>query len=84
MLLEKQTLSMEELEDQAAFELPNRDMMLVTVVINNVLNNLSVDVDVRNNKVAIQVCAIVNLLNTILVPPTGTPPTLTCTIGQTA
>jgi hypothetical protein len=79
MLLEKQTLSMEELEDQAALELPNRDMMLVTVVINNVLNNLSVDVDVRNNNVAIQVCAVVNLLNTILDGDR-----LTCTIGQTA
>lgn len=78
MLLEKQTLSLEELEDQAAFELPNRDMMLVTVVINNVLNNLTVDVDVRNNKVAIQVCAIVNLLNTIL----DGPGPLTCTIEQ--
>jgi hypothetical protein len=66
MLLEKQALSTEELEDQAAFELPNRDMMLVTVVITNVLNNLSIDVDVRNNKIAVQVCAIVNLLTTII------------------
>jgi hypothetical protein len=78
MLLEKQTLSMEELEDQAALELPNRDMMLVTVIITNLLNNLSIDVDVRNNKVAVQVCAVVNLLSTIL--PTGN--TLTCEIGQ--
>jgi len=78
MLLEKQTLSMEELEDQAALELPNRDMMLVTVVITNLLNNLSIDVDVRNNKVAVQVCAVVNVLNTIL--PTGN--TLVCEIEQ--
>jgi hypothetical protein len=66
MLLEKQTLSMEELEDQAALELPNRDMMLVTVVITNLLNNLSIDVDVRNNKIAVQVCAVVALLTTII------------------
>ena len=66
MLLEKHALSMEELEDQAAFELPNRDMMLVTVVITNLLNNLSIDVDVRNNKVAVQVCAVVALLTTII------------------
>ena len=66
MLLEKHALTMEELEDQAAFELPNRDMMLVTVVITNLLNNLSIDVDVRNNKVAVQVCAVVAVLATIL------------------
>jgi hypothetical protein len=77
MLLEKRAITSEELEAQAALELPNRDMMLVTVVINNVLNNLSIDVDVRNNNVAIQVCAIVNLLNTILDGDR-----LTCTIMQ--
>ena len=82
MLLEKRAITTDELEAQAALELPNRDMMLVTVIITNVLNNLSIDVDVRNNKIAVQVCAIVNLLNTILVPPTGTPPTFTCTITQ--
>jgi hypothetical protein len=77
MLLEKEPLSLEELEAQAALELPSRDMMLVTIVINNVLNNLSIDVDVRNNRVAVQVCAIVNLINTILDGDT-----LTCTIQQ--
>jgi hypothetical protein len=77
MLLEKQPITSEELEAQAAFELPNRDMMLVTVIINNVLNNLSIDVDVRNVKVAVQVCAVVNLLNTILDGDR-----LTCTIAQ--
>jgi hypothetical protein len=69
-------LSLEELEDQVAFELPNRDMMLVTVVITNLLNNLSVDVDVRNNNVAAQVCAVVAALNTAV----GT--SLTCDIQQ--
>ena len=77
MLLEKRPVTSEELEAQAAFELPNRDMMLVTVIINNVLNNLSIDVDVRNVKVAVQVCAVVNLLNTILDGDR-----LTCTIAQ--
>lgn len=77
MLLEKQRLSSEELDAQAALELPSRDMMLVTVVINNVLNNLSIDVDVRNVNVAVQVCAVVNALNTILVDDA-----LTCTITQ--
>ena len=50
---------------------------LITVVITNVLNDLSVDVDVHNNKVAVQICAVVNLINTILDGQT-----LTCEIGQ--
>ena len=40
---------------------------LITVVITNLLNNLSVDIDVRNNKVAVQICAAVDALNTTLV-----------------
>jgi hypothetical protein len=45
--------------------------------VTNVLNNLSVDVDVRNVNVAVQVCAVVNALNTILDGDR-----LTCTIEQ--
>ena len=78
MLLEKTPISLDELEAQAALELPNRDMMLVTVIINNVLNNLSIDVDVRNVNVAVQVCAVVNAINTIIAPDAS----LTCTIQQ--
>ena len=78
MLLEKEVLTLDELEAQSALELPNRDMMLVTVIINNVLNNLSIDVDVRNVNVAVQVCAVVNLINTIIAPDAA----LTCTIQQ--
>ena len=66
MLLEKRALTLDEIDAQAALELPARDLMLVTVVITNVLNNLTVDIDVRNNKIAVQVCAIVNLLNVLL------------------
>jgi hypothetical protein len=66
MLLEKKALSLEEIEAQSALELPDREMMLVTVVITNVLNNLTVDIDVRNNKIALQICAAVDILNTIL------------------
>jgi hypothetical protein len=43
-----------------------------------VLNNLSVDVDVQNNNVAVQVCAAVELLNTTLVGRNR----LTCEIQQ--
>jgi hypothetical protein len=78
MLLEKKRLTLEELEAQTALELPERDMMaLVTVVITDVLNNLSVDVDVNNNKVAVQICAVVNLLNSIT-----TTDHFDCVIGQ--
>ena len=77
MLLEKKALSLEDIEAQAALDLPDREMMLVTVIINNVLNNLSIDVDVRNVNVAVQVCAVVNALNTILDGDR-----LTCTIEQ--
>jgi hypothetical protein len=77
MLLEKKRLTLDELDAQTALELPERDMMaLVTVVITNLLNNLSVDVDVRNNNVAVQVCAVVTALNTFV----GT--SLTCDIQQ--
>jgi hypothetical protein len=68
MFAEKRTLSIEELEAQTALELPNRELMLVTVVITNLLNGLSVNVEVKNNNVAVQVCAVVQALNTILVP----------------
>jgi hypothetical protein len=76
MLLEKKRVSMEELESQVALELPDREMMLVTIVITNVLNNLSIEVDVRNNKIAVQVCAIVGLIADL----TGS--SLTCDVQQ--
>ena len=67
MVLEKEALSLDELEAQYAAELPEREMLgLITIIITNVLNNLEVDVEVKNVKVAVQVCAIVNVLNTIL------------------
>jgi hypothetical protein len=40
---------------------PDREMLLVNVVIANFLNDLSVDVDVRNVNVAVHVCAAVDL-----------------------
>ncbi len=68
MLLEKKTLTLNDIEAETALVLPERNMMaLVTVVITNLLNNLTIDIDVRNNNVAVQVCAIVEALNVILV-----------------
>jgi hypothetical protein len=73
----KRVLTPDVLAAQGAFELPDRQMLaLVTVVITNLLNNLSVDVDIRNNNVALQVCAVVAALNSEI----GTQ--LTCVIGQ--
>ena len=76
MLAEKKMLDLDVIETQSAVELPDRTLPLVTIVITNLLNNLSVEVDVRNNNVAVQVCAIVNLLNSQI----GT--ALTCDIQQ--
>jgi len=78
MTLEKKRLSLDEIDGQTALELPNRELLaLVNVVIFNVLNNLSVTIPVQNNNVAVQVCAVVQALNTILVGET-----LECTITQ--
>ncbi len=76
MLLEKKALSLEEIEAQAALELPDREMMLVTVVITNLLNNNTVEIDVRNNNVAVQVCAAVTLISSLVSTP------LDCDIQQ--
>jgi hypothetical protein len=79
-MLDKRVLSTAELERQAAFELPDRDMMaLINVIIfdvidGGVLNNLTIEV--KNNNVAAQICAVVNLLS-------STPPIeLSCTVMQ--
>jgi hypothetical protein len=74
----KKTLTLEQLDGQTALELPNRDMFLITVVVTNVLNNLSVDVDVRNINIALQVCAVVELIDVDLLGVH----TLTCDIEQ--
>lgn len=74
----KKMLTTEQLDMQSVMELPNRDMLLVTVVINNVLNNLSIDVDVRNINVAVQVCAIVEAIDTDLLGGN----VLTCDVQQ--
>lgn len=76
MSLAKTALTTADLEAQAGFVLPPRETMLVTIVITNLLNDLSVDVDVKNNMVAVQVCAVVSALNAFI----GT--SLTCEIQQ--
>ena len=78
MAIEKKQLSFEDIEAQTALELPDRETMLVTVVITNLLNNLSISIPVQNNNVAVQVCAVISVLGTILLPPED----LTCDIQQ--
>ena len=75
----KQALTLDVIDSQAAFALPARETLLVNVIINNVLNNINIDIDVKNNKVAVQICAVVALLNAQL---PGTDNDLTCTITQ--
>jgi hypothetical protein len=64
---EKRSLSLHELESQSAVELPDRDMLaLINIIVfdlidGGVLNNLNIEV--KNNNVAAQVCAAVGLLN---------------------
>ena len=66
-MLQKRAISAADLESQAAFELPTRDMMaLINIIVfdvidGGVLNNLNIEV--KNNNVAVQVCAVVNLLS---------------------
>ena len=62
----KKTLSVAELDSQVAMELPDREMMLVTVVITNLLNNNTVEIDVRNIRIAAQICAAVLTSQTVV------------------
>lgn len=66
----KTPLSLEQLDAQQAFELPNRELPLVTIVLANVLSGNDVEITVRNIDVAAQVCA--QVLNTR--------PNLTCSL----
>ena len=58
MSLTKKPLTLEEIDSQAAFELPDRETMLVTVVI--VLSDVlrEVTIIVRDVELALQICAI--------------------------
>ena len=79
-MLEKSPITAEELERQVALELPERDMMaLINIIVfdvidGGVLNNLSIEV--KNNNVAVQVCAVVTALSAV--PSID----LSCTVTQ--
>jgi len=77
MIVEKKRLTAEAMQSQVALQLPPRHMLaLVNVVIKNVLNGLHIKVVVANNQVAVQVCAVVYAINTIIAPTK-----LTCRIA---
>jgi hypothetical protein len=66
MMLQKR-FAANVISQQSALELPARQM-LTLIVIRNVLNALHVNVNVTNNHIALQVCAAVNAINTIIAP----------------
>jgi hypothetical protein len=74
----KNLMTMDRLDAETALELPNREMLLVTIVIGNLLSGNDVEVNVVNNKVAVQVCAIVELIDSDLLGGN----TLDCDIRQ--
>jgi hypothetical protein len=77
---EKRALSLEELEAQTALELPDREMMQIVIVIGDVLSDNEIEIEVEKNRIAVQVCALIEVLNLIVAPNQAGP--LTCEINQ--
>jgi hypothetical protein len=73
--MDKRSLTIEELDAEAAFELPDREM-LALVVIKNLANNNRISVRVSDNNVAVQVCALVHAISALSIDK------LTCRITQ--
>jgi hypothetical protein len=61
-VLEKEPLTLEQLEDQTAFELPDRETALVFVIIKDVLSGNKIRVDVDDVNVGVQICAVIQVL----------------------
>ena len=83
-LVQKKAVTFDQLEAQSAFELPNREMLaLVTIILNNIANGITVNVpiEVKNNNIAVQVCAVVQALNVALIGQAAGA-TITCAVGQ--
>jgi hypothetical protein len=76
-MAESSALTLEELDSQLAMELPDREMLTLVVIRNvSILSNNRIHINVRNNNVAVQVCALVAALDLLTVN------SLTCTIRQ--
>jgi hypothetical protein len=75
--MESPALTIEELDSQLAVELPDREMLALVVIRNvSIANNNRLWVNVKNNNVAVQVCALVNAIDLLTFNK------LTCTIRQ--
>jgi hypothetical protein len=81
MLLEKKALSLEDIEAQTALELPDREMMQIVVIIGDVLSDNTIRIPVKNNNIAVQVCALIDVINLIVGPNSPNKP-LECDIIQ--
>jgi hypothetical protein len=70
-------LSLEELDAQTVDELHDRETLALVVIRNvSILNNNRLRIVVKNNEVAVQVCALVNAIDAL------TANVLTCRIKQ--
>jgi hypothetical protein len=75
--MESPALTIEELDSQLAVELPDREMLALVVIRNvSIANNNKLWINVKNNNVAVQVCALVHALDLLTFNK------LTCTIRQ--
>jgi hypothetical protein len=74
----KNPMTLDRLDEETALELPDREMLLVTIVVTNLLNNLSIPIEIKNNNVAVQVCAAVEAISSELL----TVDTLRCDVQQ--
>jgi hypothetical protein len=73
---EKRTLTLTDLDAEAGFVLPARETMLVTIVITRLIDDVSINVEVKNNNVAVQICAVVSAVASFLNTP------LSCEVQQ--
>ena len=76
----KNVMTLDRLDAETVLELPDREMLLVTIIVTNVLNDLTVNIpiEIKNNNVAVQVCAAVEVISAELL----TVDNLTCDIVQ--
>jgi len=65
--MEKKSLSLADIEAQNAVELPDRETLAVLVSCLAVCTG-DITIDVKNNNVAVQVCATVQALNGLIFP----------------
>jgi hypothetical protein len=76
-MMESPALTIEELDSELAVELPDREMLALVVIRNvSIASNNNLWVNVKNNNVAVQVCALVNAIDLLTFNK------LTCTIKQ--